>query len=78
MRSTFSISLIFLFLFVSIDGASAYSGSPLVATAMETDELESYFDGLMTAQMNAFDVPGAAVAVVQDGRLLFAKGYGYA
>ena len=35
-------------------------------------------DGLMAAEMAAKHIPGATVAVVQDGRLLLAKGYGYA
>ena len=30
----------------------------------------------MEAQRKVFGVPGMAVAVVQDGRVLFAKGYG--
>jgi N-acyl-D-amino-acid deacylase len=36
------------------------------------------FDRLIPALMNKWGVPGAAVAVVKDGRLVFARGYGYA
>ena len=41
-------------------------------------EVEAFFDGLMTAQLAATHAPGAVVSVVTDGKLLFAKGYGYA
>lgn len=36
------------------------------------------FDALIPALMKRWNVPGAAVAVVRDGRLVFARGYGYA
>ncbi len=41
-------------------------------------ELEAFFDGYLAAQMEARHLPGATVAVVKDGALFFAKGYGYA
>jgi CubicO group peptidase (beta-lactamase class C family) len=41
-------------------------------------ELEAFFDGVMAAHFQAYHIPGAAVAVVKDGEILFAKGYGYA
>lgn len=41
-------------------------------------EVEAFLDGLMKAQMEAHDVAGATVAVVRDGEVLLAKGYGYA
>jgi CubicO group peptidase (beta-lactamase class C family) len=41
-------------------------------------ELEAYLDGVMAANMRDKHVAGATVAVVKDGALLFAKGYGYA
>lgn len=37
---------------------------------------QSSTDSLVTATMKAFDVPGIAVGVVKDGKLVFAKGYG--
>jgi CubicO group peptidase (beta-lactamase class C family) len=40
-------------------------------------EIEAFLDGLMSAQMADHDVAGATVSVVRDGRLLFAKGYGW-
>jgi len=35
-------------------------------------------DGVINAQLMAHHIPGATVAVVKDGKLIFAKGYGYA
>lgn len=40
-------------------------------------ELESFFDGLMAVSMKQNDVAGAAISLVQGGRLIFSKGYGY-
>jgi CubicO group peptidase (beta-lactamase class C family) len=41
-------------------------------------ELESFLDSLFAQQMEEHHIAGAAVSVVKDGRLFFAKGYGYA
>ena len=41
-------------------------------------ELETFIDGLMAAQMEQNHVAGATISVVKDGKLFFAKGYGYA
>src|SRR5215217_8236113 len=41
-------------------------------------ELEGFLDDLLGRQLAENHIPGASVAVVKDGRLLFAKGYGYA
>lgn len=38
--------------------------------------LESFFDGAMQVGMDEHQVTGAVVAIVKDGRVLFAKGYG--
>ena len=41
-------------------------------------ELEAFLDELLARQMEEDHIPGAAVAVVRDGEVLLAKGYGYA
>lgn len=41
-------------------------------------EMESFLDGLFAKDMAERHIAGAAVAVVKDGQLFFAKGYGYA
>src|SRR5215210_8891384 len=44
----------------------------------DPEELEDFLDGVMSAQLESHHIPGATVAVVKDGELFFAKGYGYA
>jgi len=41
-------------------------------------ELEAFLDQLMARDMEEHHIAGAAVSVVTDGELFFAKGYGYA
>jgi len=41
-------------------------------------EMEAFMDELFARHMDEHHVAGAAVAVVKDGQLFFAKGYGYA
>ncbi|MBV6449443.1 MAG: D-aminopeptidase [Anaerolineales bacterium] len=41
-------------------------------------EMEAFMDDLLARQMEENHIAGAAVAVVKDGQLFFAKGYGYA
>jgi CubicO group peptidase (beta-lactamase class C family) len=44
----------------------------------EPAELEAFLDEVLATQMEENHIPGAAVAVVRDGEVLLAKGYGYA
>lgn len=44
----------------------------------EAAVLEAYVDGVVNAHMREHDTAGVTVSVVKDGRLLFAKGYGFA
>ena len=48
------------------------------AHEMTAADVESFLDGLLPLQIKRDDIAGATVAVVKDGKLLFAKGYGYA
>jgi CubicO group peptidase (beta-lactamase class C family) len=41
-------------------------------------ELEAFLDELLEKEMQEHHIAGAAVSVVKDGELFFAKGYGYA
>jgi CubicO group peptidase (beta-lactamase class C family) len=45
---------------------------------LTADDLGAFLDGFMPQQIEHADIAGAVVAVVKDGKLLFAKGYGYA
>ena len=42
------------------------------------EELEAFVDGFVAGELEAYDVAGVTVAVVKDGQLFFAKGYGWA
>jgi CubicO group peptidase (beta-lactamase class C family) len=42
------------------------------------EEMEAFLDGFFETEMAELHIPGAAVVVVQDGKLFLAKGYGYA
>jgi len=45
---------------------------------MTAADIEAFLDGLVPLQIKHDDIAGATIAVVKDGKLLFAKGYGYA
>ncbi|HUO15707.1 MAG TPA: serine hydrolase [Verrucomicrobiae bacterium] len=40
-------------------------------------DLEAFLDGMMPAQLERENIAGAVIAVVKDGQVIFAKGYGY-
>jgi CubicO group peptidase (beta-lactamase class C family) len=40
-------------------------------------DLEAFLDGFMPTQLAREDIAGAVIAVVKDGKVIFAKGYGY-
>ncbi len=44
----------------------------------DAQEVEALFDDLIGEQLREEYVAGATVAVVKDGQLVFAEGYGYA
>jgi CubicO group peptidase (beta-lactamase class C family) len=45
---------------------------------MTAADVEAFLDGLVPLQLKQDDIAGVTIAVVKDGKLLFAKGYGYA
>jgi CubicO group peptidase (beta-lactamase class C family) len=51
---------------------------PQPAGPTDPAELEAFIDGLMAAHMASRKIPAATIAVVKDGKLFFAKGYGFA
>jgi CubicO group peptidase (beta-lactamase class C family) len=51
---------------------SGVSGHPLTS-----EDLEAFLDGMMPSQLNREDIAGATISVVKDGKVIFAKGYGY-
>ena len=43
----------------------------------DTAALGDFIDGIMKAHIEQLHIPGAVVAVVKNGRVLYAKGYGH-
>lgn len=56
--------------FLLADAAIPVTGDPVAGMAS--------VDRVITSLIEEWDVPGCAVAIVKDGRLVFARGYGYA
>jgi CubicO group peptidase (beta-lactamase class C family) len=48
------------------------------APAMTAQDLDTFYAGLMPYALHRADIPGGVLVVVKDGKILFAKGYGYA
>ena len=69
MRSILALTGLFCF--------ATLLGQNVPTTGTAPPELLS-FDTTMTGLMSTYTVPGAALAVVHDGKLVLARGYGYA
>ena len=59
-------------------GQVAVPSMPTAPHALTAQDVEAFLEGLIPAEIERNDVAGATVAIVKDGKLLFAKGYGYA
>lgn len=59
---------------VSDQPATAIPAQP----SMTAQDVSAFLDGIVPRQLERENVAGATVSVVKDGKLLFAKGYGYA
>lgn len=73
--------LVFLSCLMCLNVASALPpNASNVSASGPTDpkELEAFMDGAINAELMAHHIPGATVAVVKDGKIILAKGYGYA
>jgi CubicO group peptidase (beta-lactamase class C family) len=53
-------------------------GNAQVNRIQDVGELEAFLDDFFGEQMAELHIPGAAIAIVKDGSILFTKGYGYA
>jgi CubicO group peptidase (beta-lactamase class C family) len=59
--------------------SSAPSENPSADRGLTDErEVEAFLDGCVGHQLEHYDIPGATVSVVNDGEVLFAKGYGQA
>lgn len=65
---------------VSVGGGGLALAQAAVSptAAMTTEDLGMFFDEHVLREMVKADVAGTVIAVVKDGKLLFARGYGYA
>jgi len=51
--------------------------SPSPTAPLTKEDVEVFLDGFMPMQLQREDIAGAVVLIVKDGRVLFAKGYGF-
>jgi len=80
------VLLFFLLAFTQAVTAQTKDGTKPETTAKEVPaegpknaaEVEAFFDDLVPKLMEKYHVPGGAISLVKDGKLLFAKGYGFA
>jgi CubicO group peptidase (beta-lactamase class C family) len=61
-----------------VPGGNVLPASSQAPGPTDPAELEAFLDEVLATQMEENHIPGAAVAVVRDGEVLLAKGYGYA
>lgn len=85
MKTKYLLTIVILLTAVLLSVAApvaAGEGMPVSLNQAEgpTDagEMEAFMDEMFTRHMEEYHIAGAAVAVVKDGQLFFAKGYGYA
>jgi CubicO group peptidase (beta-lactamase class C family) len=57
--------------------ATAVQSTMATPALDDTAALGDFIDGIMKAHMEQLRIPGAVVAVIKNGRVLYAKGYGY-
>ena len=90
MKKTIALALMLMFALSVVGQApnealKKREGSPAPVPApsqtgvheMTAADVEAFLDGLVPLQIKQADIAGATIAVVKDGKLLFAKGYGY-
>ena len=51
--------------------------APQVTPQLTPQDVEAFLDGFLPIQLQRDDIAGAVVMIVKDGKVLFAKGYGY-
>ena len=57
---------------------SVAGAAPKTEATLDAQDLGTFFDGLVPYMLKRNDIAGGVVAVVKDGHLIFAQGYGYA
>lgn len=59
-------------------GAQTPTAHPPSAHTLDSEDLGAFFDGIIPLQLERADIAGASVLVMQDGKVLLQKGYGFA
>lgn len=77
-KSLYLILSAILFLELTCVPLPSQTLNPSPASTIAPKDLEALFDPIFAEQMAKLHIPGAVVAVVKDGKILFTKGYGYA
>src|SRR5262245_20099741 len=72
MRTLLGVVAVFLAI------ACSATPTPIAPTPTPNPQLATLVDAVMDSTMAAEHIPGAAVVVVQAGRLVLSKGYGLA
>jgi CubicO group peptidase (beta-lactamase class C family) len=57
--------------------AANVPATPTETHEMTAEDVAAFLDGIMPQQLAREDLAGAVISVVKDGKVLFAKGYGY-
>ena len=84
-RGTSDSGIVVILLFVLLlpsPVAFGWWGEPWIdpwqSPRLEPEVLEPFVDGVLGAQIAAYQVPGAVISVVHEGVTVLAKGYGVA
>jgi CubicO group peptidase (beta-lactamase class C family) len=59
-------------------GAQTPPANPQSTHTLDAEDLGAFFDGIIPLQLERSDIAGASVLVMQDGKVLLQKGYGFA
>src|SRR5690348_5521507 len=77
MMNRFGVVLMCALALTSTTSAVGAADLP-AAASLEAHDVQLFFDGLIPYALDQAGMVGAAVSVVKDGQILFAKGYGFA
>ena len=78
MNKTKQFRLKWLLLIFYLVVSLFFAGTVFANPADNPAELEAFFDGFITNQMQEQNIVGVTLSVVQDGEVILLKGYGYA
>lgn len=65
------------FMFIIVVGMSSVTAGPAPAPLTQADA-NAWLDGMMPSMLHGYDIAGAVVVIVKDGKVLTQRGYGFA